>query len=872
MTGEVHLTPMLEQFMEVKRRHKDKIILFRMGDFYETFFDDAVEVSKVLGITLTARNHSKSGPVPLAGIPYHALGSYSDKITRAGLSYVVVEQTEDPKKAKGLVKRDVVEVVTPGTTLSETLLDSRRNNYLVAVAIGGKMAGLAEADLSTGEFRVTEVDAADLFSELRATAPAEVLASRAFVNEHRSEIQKSVPGVAVTPIDDWVFGMATARERIVEHFEVTSLKGFGAEHLTAGIAAAGGALAYLQDNQATHLNHIRRLTVVNRADYVVLDDTTQRNLELFAPLTPSNRNGTVISVIDETRTPMGGRLLRRWLLRPLKNLARIEARHEAIQVLVNEPVARGKIRECLSDVRDIERLTAKICCGRATPRDVLALAMSLDAASPLPERVADLDSPFLDESSALMANLDDTVRLILTTLSDEPPATMTDGGIIRAGVSPQLDELLGIGSGGKEWITSLQVSERERTGIPSLKVGFNRAFGYYIEISNSHRDKAPDDYIRKQTLVNAERYITPDLKEWEAKVLGAEEQSNDLERELFIELRDAVAGRAEQLLDMAAGVARIDVITGLAELAQREGYCRPEMTIDEDLAVTEGRHPVIERILGEASFIPNDLEMDNSENQVLVITGPNMAGKSTYLRQMGLLVILAHMGSWVPAKKAVVGLVDRVFTRVGAQDNLAGGESTFLVEMHETASILNNATPRSFILFDEVGRGTSTFDGLSLAWAIVEYLHNTPHRAAKTLFATHYHELVDLESLLPRVKNFNVSVREWNDEVIFLRKIVRGGCDHSYGIHVARMAGLPAQVLTRAREVLRTLEEKDITVHSDLDRESDATPEEGLPLFIAPVNDHPILTELRDVDLMNATPLEIMGLVDRWQKHLHDED
>ncbi|HOT36761.1 MAG TPA: DNA mismatch repair protein MutS [Candidatus Latescibacteria bacterium] len=881
-TSETRLTPMLEQYMAVKRKHQDKLILFRMGDFYETFFDDAVEVSKILGITLTSRNHGKEGDVPLAGIPHHALGSYSDKLTRAGRSFVIVEQLEDPRKAKGIVKRGVTEVVTPGTTLSETLLEEKRNNFLIGISVNGGVAGIAEADLSTGEFRVTEVSANELFAEVRRIGPAEVLAARSWITEHRQAFSRQVPGPVLTPMEDWAFGIAVARERLLEHFKVTSLKGFGAEELTAGTAAAGAVLAYLQENQLTSLEHIRRLNVIQRAHHLILDETTQRNLELFASLSASNPRATLIGAIDQTLTPMGGRLLRQWMMRPLKDIPQINARLDGVGWFVEKSMERGQVRDMLARVRDIERIMAKVCCGRAAPRELAALAASLEAAEPLSATLGDAEADLVSHAAGEMGDTSEVSALIRHTLEDDPPATLSDGGVIRRGVSADLDELREIGHGGKEWLLKLQATERERTGIPSLKVAFNRAFGYYIEISNAHREKAPPDYIRKQTLVNAERYITPELKEWESRVIGAEERAISLEYELFTRLRDSVAARADAVLQQARAIALVDVLAALAETAARNNYHRPAVALDDVISIENGRHPVVEMLLPKGSFVPNDTYLANPTDQIMIITGPNMAGKSTYLRQTGHIVILAHMGSWVPADKAHIGVVDRLFTRVGAHDNLAGGESTFLVEMHETANILNNATPRSLLLFDEVGRGTSTFDGLSLAWAIVEYLHGTPHKAAKTMFATHYHELVELEDILPRVKNYNVTVREWQDEVIFLRKIVRGGCDHSYGIHVAQMAGLPEKVIQRAREVLASLEEKDDSLHRELGAPGRSEAEGGsaggdadaeqIGLFAPkPPPEHPIVEEIRKLDLMNMTPLEVMRAVDTWQRRLDGE-
>jgi DNA mismatch repair protein MutS len=873
MTKSVRITPMLEQYLAVKRQHKDKLVLFRMGDFYETFFDDAVEISRLLSIQLTSRNHGKGDKVPLAGIPHHALKGYADRITKAGRSFVIVEQVEDPKQAKGLVKRAVTEVVTPGTTLSESVLDAKRNNFLTGISVNGDRAGIAEADLSTGEFRVTEVEERSLFTELRRAGPAEVLAPRTWAMENRQRFDREAPGVALTPMEDWAFGVDAAREKLLEHFKVQSLKGFGADNLTAGVSAAGAVLGYLQDNQMSDLSHMRRLSVIENSRYLTLDEATQRNLELFEPISGDSR-ACLISVIDDTNTPMGGRLLRAWLGRPLKTVERIVERSDAVAAFVEGSLERDEARSVLESVYDIERLTAKICTARATPREVVGLAGSIEAATPLPDTLKELDAAYIHEAIGEMSGVGDVAAFIRSKLLDEPSAQVYDGNIIREGVSDELDELRDIHHGGRQWIAKMQSTERERTGIPSLKIGYNRAFGYYIEISNTHRDSVPEEYERKQTLVNAERYITPELKEWEAKVLTAEEQSQSLEYEMFVEVRDQVARRVEDLLRLAHAVAKIDVVAGLGELAARGNYCRPKITTDDVLNITDGRHPVVERLIPEGTFVPNDASIDNDTEQILVITGPNMAGKSTYLRQVGLLVIMAQMGSWIPAAKATVGIVDRVFTRVGAHDNLAGGESTFLVEMHETANILNNATPKSLVLFDEVGRGTSTFDGLSLAWAIIEYLHGTPHRAAKTMFATHYHELVELEELLPRVKNYNVAVREWQDEVIFLRKIQRGGCDHSYGIHVAQMAGLPSPVVRRAREVLTTLESKEEDTKrelggADYEREEDR---EQVSLFQpAAPQEHPVVAELRETDLMNLSPLELMRRVDEWQKRLRGE-
>ena len=808
----------MRQYYKIKDRHPDAVLLFRLGDFYETFEDDARTVSRVLGITLTRRSNGKAREVPLAGFPHHALDTYLPRLVNAGLRVAICEQLEDPKLAKTVVKRDVVEVVTPGVSFHEQLLNPRRSNYLAAVhwhqGPAGAVIGFAYLDVSTGEFGLAEVPERRLDELLHAFGPREVLVQK----QHRSRLpQRS--DFLVTVREDWCFSADFAFETLVRHFKTHSLKGFGIDEHDAGITAAGAALHYLSETQKGNLPHVARLTPYLPEHYMALDPQTKRNLELVSPLQGSSADGTLFSVLDETLTPMGARLLRTWLLRPLKALDEIRKRQGAVQELVESRRLRDDLRGELREIGDLERLAARIAVGRATPRDLLHLRLTLEQIPAVKERLSGASSERLQTLGQELSLMHPVVSLIGKTLVDDPPANLADGGVIRDGFHPELDELRAIARSGKDWLARLQKEEAERCGISSLKIGYNKVFGYYIEITNTHRSKVPDSYIRKQTLVNSERYITPALKEYEEKILTAEEKIGSLESTLFNELRMTVAEHTEALQANAARLAAADCLASLAEVAARYGYVRPDVHEGRELVIEAGRHPVVERLLppGEP-FIPNGVRLDPENEQILIITGPNMAGKSVVLRQTGLIVLLAQVGSFVPADAARVGLVDRIFTRVGASDNLAAGESTFLVEMNETANILNNASPDSLVLLDEVGRGTSTFDGLSIAWALVEYLHETPRVAARTLFATHYHELNELAGRFGRVRNFRVQVQEHDGRVIFLRKLLPGGADHSYGIEVARMAGLPEPVIARARQILHHLEAQNLDVHDDRDR------------------------------------------------------
>ncbi len=804
-------TPLMRQYHDVKNKYPGTILLFRVGDFYETFSDDAILVSKELGITLTKRNNG-GDQTPLAGFPYHALDTYLPKLIRKGHRVAVCEQTQDPAEAKAqkkIVERDVTEIMTPGVTMSDKLLDHKRNNYLCALHWAGSTIGLSFSDISTGEFALSQVDHKDLYGLLQSIQPAEILLPKKMKNNLPDELKSYV----ITTIDDWVYEGEYGYQLLIDHFKTHSLKGFGVEELKVAQVAAGAMMHYFQETQKSSLGHIRRLYAFENSDYMMLDSATKRNLELTSSMQDGRTDGTLISILDDTCTAMGGRLLRRWLMRPLKKLQQIKERLNAVEVLHLNNDRRMSVREELEQVGDLERLISRICVGRTNARDMQQLQLSLAQIPGIKILIHELEEPMLIRIRDGLKSLIEVQERIHNAIVDDPPAGIREGGFIREGYSTDLDELRDITRNGKKYIAKIQKELSAETGIPTLKLGYNKVFGYYIEVTNAHKDKVPETFIRKQTLVNAERYITPELKEIEEKILSAEERISTLEYELFRELQIYVAEFAEDIQRIAQAIAELDCLQGLAEVAYKFNYIKPHVNDDDVIELTNSRHPVVERTLpiGEP-FIPNDIHLDNSQQQIIIITGPNMAGKSVILRQTGLIVMLAQIGSFVPAEKATIGMVDKIFTRVGASDNLAAGESTFLVEMNEAANILNNATPKSLILLDEVGRGTSTFDGLSIAWSLAEYLHNQPTVAAKTLFATHYHELNELETLYERVVNFNVQVREHNGKVIFLRKIVKGGADHSYGIQVAGMAGLPSIVIERAREILNNLESHSLDI------------------------------------------------------------
>jgi DNA mismatch repair protein MutS len=840
-------TPLMLQWREVKARHPDALVFFRVGDFYEMFNEDAVEGSKLLGLTLTSRNNGGS-KAPLAGIPAHALENYLRRLVGLGRRVAICDQVEDPALAKGLVRREVTEMVTPGAVFSDALLDAKRNNFLVALAGDAAGAGtiaVAMADLSTGELSVRAVAWDELTDVLGATRPSELLLPRSW-----ELFPGPVDGVTRTFRGDWLFETRTAQEELQRHFRVANLTGFGIETADAPLVGAVGALvAYINEVQPAGFAALRTPRVERAGAAMPLDEMTRRNLELVEPLRGGGTAGTLLDVLDEALTPMGGRLLRRWLLAPLLDGAAIGARLEAVDELFGDDGVRREARTALAEIRDLERLGVKVGTGRVNPREMLALAASLERLPPLRAVLAGCAAPLLREHLDAIEPMDDVRELIALAVDAEAPVAVPDGGVIRAGFNAELDELRGVRDGAVEWIARLQTRERERTGIASLKVGFNRVFGYYLEITRTHSEKVPADYHRKQTLANAERYYTPELKEWEEKVLGAEERIAALETRLFAELRASVARELPRIQRVAERIAAVDVLAALAEAACRRDFCRPEVDDGFALEIRGGRHPVVETMMPREEFIPNDLQLDEGR-RVMILTGPNMAGKSTVLRQVGLIVLLAQIGSFVPARAARIGIVDRIFTRVGASDNLVRGQSTFMVEMNETAAILHNATARSLVLLDEIGRGTSTWDGLSVATATTEHLHDVT--GAKTVFATHYHELTRLSERLSGVVNFSVAVRESGDDIVFLRRLVAGGADRSYGVEVARLAGLPGTVVARARDLLRELE-------------AQASPRNGnghsaqLALFEdAP---HPAVERLRHVDVNGITPMQALALL-----------
>lgn len=851
----------MKQYYKIKQKYPDTILLFRMGDFYETFEDDAVITSKVLGITLTKRAHGASGDVPLAGFPYHALDSYLPKLVRAGYRVAICEQLEDPKFAKGIVKRDVIEVVTPGVAFSEKLLDHKSNNYLCGIYFKEDIAGISFADVTTGEFYTTSIPFKKIKETLESISPAEVLVSKRDIPKLQSIFEQIPFKFTITKVDDWIFSFEYCFEILTMHFKTTSLKGFGIDNNQfEAIVAAGVVFHYLQETQKANLGHLKKISLYNPTDYMILDPATKRNLEILASMTDGSRAGSLISILDKTKTSMGGRLLKKWVSLPLLKLEHIQNRLDAVDELFQNENLRKQIAEELEQIGDLERIISKVCTGRANPRDVINLKLSLKRIPVIKDILRNVKSIALQKIRDNLVGLTYLVDKIEAMLVDDPPLNIADGGVIKPGFNTELDELRNLSTSGKEYLAQLQARERERTQIPSLKVAYNKVFGYYIEISNTHKNKVPEDYIRKQTLVNAERYITPELKSYEEKILNAEEKIYQLESEFFNELRITISDEAEKIQKNAQLIAALDCFLSFAEVAIENNYVKPEVNEDDAIIIKNGRHPVVEKILpyGE-KFTPNDTFLDNSTQQIMIITGPNMSGKSVYLRQVGLIVLLAQIGSFVPAESARIGIVDKIFTRVGASDNLAAGESTFLVEMHETANIVNNATPKSLILLDEVGRGTSTFDGLSIAWALTEYLHENIKVAAKTLFATHYHELNELANIYPRIVNYKVDVKEVGDKVIFLHKVLPGYADHSYGIQVAEMAGLPVSITKRAKQILKNLESKELNPldHRKKKPRADAE-EEDFQLSLFEIRDDSIRKELEELEIEKLTPLEAL--------------
>jgi len=867
------VTPLMAQYAKIKENYPDTILLFRMGDFFETFEEDAKTASKVLGITLTKRANGAAGEVPLAGFPHHAIDTYLPKLVRAGYRVAVCEQMENPKFAKGIVKREVIEVVTPGVAISDKLLDHKKNNYLLSVYIEDEIAGIAFCDISTGEFSTFELNKSELSQQLGSINPSEILIPKKLKNELEPMIHKAAPSARITKIDDWIFNYDYCTELLMNHFNTKTLKGFGIEDLRIAICSAGAALNYLRETQKANLTHINKITRHNPSDYMILDYSTKKNLEIMFTMQEGDREGSLISILDKTLTSIGGRMLKKWISAPLKKLEPIIKRQESIEALLQNKTLRKNLQNELKEIGDLERLISKVCTGKVNPRELLNLKTSLKKI-PLIKQLLDQTSvETLTTINQRLNSLDKLVEKIELAISDDPPLAISDGGVMRYGFSPELDELRSLSTNAKDWIATLQKTERERTKISSLKVSYNKVFGYYIEISNANKDKVPENYIRKQTLVNNERFITPELKEYEDKILNAEENIANLEFQLFDQVRLDVASHTEAVQENAKLIAMLDCYQSFAECADEYKYVRPQLDESDSLDIIDGRHPVVERILppGE-KFTPNNSKLSSSDEQIIILTGPNMAGKSVYLRQVGLIVLMAQIGSYVPASSAEIGLVDRIFTRVGASDNISAGESTFLVEMQEAANILNNATSKSLILLDEIGRGTSTFDGISIAWAITEYLHENPNLIAKTLFATHYHELNEMATLFPRIKNFKVEVREYGDKVIFLHKVSSGGADHSYGIQVGQMAGLPLFVTNRAKEILANLESKELTPYEMKKAKlAKLKGSDDFQISLFEMKDDELRKQISDISINSLTPLEALNKLSELKKKIDEK-
>ncbi len=863
-------TPMIKQYLSIKEKYKDAILFYRMGDFYEMFFEDAELASRILEITLTSRNKKDAVPVPMCGVPYRAAQGYIAKLIDKGYKVAICDQVEDPAKAKGLVDRKVVKVVTPGMIVDHELLDSKTDNFILAVCKRQAVIGLAYLDISTGVFRLTETgDSKVLADEISRIQPREILIPHGFQQAKQMEILLGQQGlrVAVTRLEDDLFKAEQGKRRLCRQLGTLSLEGFGCQNLTAALGAAGALLDYVQQTQKQDTPHVRQVAPYFLEKYLVMDQASFRNLELERNLRDGGRRGSLLAVIDQTITAMGGRKLKHWLRYPLTDKELIEVRLEAVEQLYQEVNVRQQIRKALEAVYDLERLNARIAMGQANGRDLLALKRSLEQLPAIWQALSGLDALLFSRRPAL-DGVKPLVDLIERAIREDAPVAVNEGGIIRTGYNPELDALIRISRDVKGYLAGLENRERQATGIGSLKVRFNKVFGYYIEVSKAHSDSVPDHYVRKQTLVNAERYITDELKQFETKVLNAEQERASLELELFNEIRQQVADSSDDIQALAEFVALLDCLCCFAQVADENDYHRPAMASDGVIDIEQGRHPVVEKMMADERFVPNSVRLDNQRNQVLVITGPNMAGKSTVLRQVALIVLLAQMGSFVPAAKARISVTDRIFTRVGALDNLAAGQSTFMVEMQETASILNNATADSLVIMDEIGRGTSTYDGMSIAWAVAEYLHDLGGHGVKTLFATHYHELTALAEAKQRIRNFNIAVKEWNDEIIFLRKLVPGGANRSYGIQVARLAGIPAQVIQRAKDILAGIENdaslEKIKAGGEAQTDSDADLPVQMELFKPPETD--IIESLLNIDLVRTTPMEAINLLNRLQE------
>ena len=875
------LTPMMQQYMAIKEQYKDCILFYRLGDFYEMFYDDALTASRELEITLTGKNCGQEERAPMCGVPYHAVDVYLNKLVAKGYKVAICEQAEDPKQAKGLVKRDVIRVVTPGTNLDAQALDESRNNYLMCIVCMEDRYGLSVADISTGEYLVTELDGEKkLLDEINKFSPSEIICNHSFyVSGVDIEDMKERLHISVFSLDSWYFDDALCARNLMEHFHVSSLSGLGLDAFSCGIIAAGALLQYLIETQKTSIANLTALTPYSISKYMVLDSSTRRNLELCETLREKNKRGSLLWVLDKTKTAMGARMLRRYLEQPLIEKEEIMQRLDAVEELKDNAITREELREYLNPVYDLERLISRISYQTANPRDLVAFKTSLSMLPHIKYIMKSLQSPLLVQLQEEMDELADLFALVDTAIVDEPPISIRDGGFIKEGYNEEVDRLRHAKTEGKSWLAKLEAEEREKTGIKTMKVKYNKVFGYYLEVTNSYKDMVPDYYTRKQTLTNAERYITPELKELEETILGSEDKLTALEYDLYVEVRGKIADEILRIQKTAHAIAGVDVFASLALVAERGNYVKPSINEKGVLDIKNGRHPVVEKMIPNDMFIANDTYLDNGKSRISIITGPNMAGKSTYMRQTALIVLMAQIGSFVPADAAKIGLVDRIFTRVGASDDLASGQSTFMVEMTEVANILRNATRSSLLILDEIGRGTSTFDGLSIAWAVVEYISNPKLLGAKTLFATHYHELTELEGKLPGVNNYCIAVKENGDDIVFLRKIIQGGADKSYGIQVAKLAGVPDMVIERAKELAEELTNADITVHvqgGDAEGQKarkaktqkyDQVDMDQMSLFDT-VSDSDVLKELQELEVSTMTPLDALNTLYRLQNKL----
>ncbi len=877
------LTPMMQQYIETKKEYKDCILFYRLGDFYEMFFDDALTASKELEITLTGKNCGLEERAPMCGVPYHAVDSYLNRLVEKGYKVAICEQVEDPKQAKGIVKRKVIRIVTPGTNLNTQALDETKNHYIMAIFYDAGRYGVSVADVSTGDYFLTEIEnETKLFDEIYKFSPSEIICNEAlYMSGAGLDELKNRMKVTISALDAWYFDEDICKKTLKEHFKTSTLESLGIADYDCGVIAAGVLLQYLIETQKTSLSHITKLTNYVTGKYMLIDSSSRRNLELCETLREKQKRGSLLWVLDKTKTAMGARTLRKYVEQPLIDKAEIIRRLDAVEELKNEAISREEIREYLTPVYDLERLVGKISYQSANPRDLIAFKSSLSMLPHIRYILKEMKAPLLQELYGQIDPLEDLCSLVEQSILDEPPLAMKEGGIIKDGYSEEVDKLRKAKTDGKTWLAELEQKEREKTGIKNLRIKYNKVFGYYLEVTNSFKEMVPDYYIRKQTLANAERYSIPELKELEDVILGAEDKLYALEYELYCGVRNRIADEIVRIQETAKAVAAVDTFASLALVAERNQYVRPKINEKGTIDIKDGRHPVVERMIPNNMFIANDTYLDDKKNRVAIITGPNMAGKSTYMRQTALIVLMAQIGSFVPASSANIGLVDRIFTRVGASDDLASGQSTFMVEMTEVANILRNATSNSLLILDEIGRGTSTFDGLSIAWAVVEHISNARLLGAKTLFATHYHELTELEGKIDSVNNYCIAVKEKGDDIVFLRKIVRGGADRSYGIQVAKLAGVPDTVISRAKEISEQLSDADITTKvremsvqgqetkGKQTKKMDVVDMAQMSLFDT-VTDHDVIEELKTMDISHMTPMDAMNALYQLQNKLNN--